>query len=108
RGQLVRSDRRIQARVRTSWGRRPRVTAGYDRFARIRVRDAPRDVHVVQPLVRDEGCRRWRDVSGGGVGRDTVRDADRFRDLVVRWRNGALADAANGGGRAHTGVALGG
>ena len=40
---------------------RPRVAAGDDRVARIRLRDAPRDVRVVQPLVRDEGPRRRRE-----------------------------------------------
>ena len=56
---------------------------------------------LVQPLVRDEERRRRRDVAGGGVGRDALRDADRFRDDVVRRRNGAVADAADGRGDPH-------
>ncbi len=49
-------------------------------------------VRMVQPLVGDERRGRHRDVAGRGVGRDAVRDADRFRDDIVRRRNRTLAD----------------
>jgi hypothetical protein len=62
-----------------------RSASSHHRFPRICVREAPSDVRVVQPLVRHEECGRRRVLSGRGVGRHAVRDADRVRDDIVSW-----------------------
>ena len=96
RRQLARLRPGIHARLQPARGRQPGVASGDDRTARIRLRNAPGDLRLVQSLVRDEGCRRRRNVAGGGAGRDALRDANRLRDHVV-WRgNGAFADATDG------------